>query len=147
MRACFAAFPLVIEYDMCGITGILDFVHGGRGDLIDRFTDAVGPGYCAAWGRALPGGHLDRGIDPPSVAELSARIIREFAGFTPKDTLFMSDIPWAVAWYGPRECLWATLRVVDDPEANINNRREDFFVFTEARRPIRAVYLLSLIHI
>lgn len=41
MRACFAAFPLVIEYDMCGITGILDFVHGGRGDLIDRFTDAV----------------------------------------------------------------------------------------------------------
>ena len=26
---------------MCGITGILDFVHGGRGDLIDRFTDAL----------------------------------------------------------------------------------------------------------
>ena len=75
--------------------------------------------------------------DPP----YRPAIIREFAGFTPKDTLFMSDIPWAVAWYGPRECLWATLRVVDDPEANINNRREDFFVFTEARRPIRAVYL------
>jgi hypothetical protein len=53
----------------------------------------------------------------------------------------MSDIPWAVAWYGPRECLWATLRVLDDPEANVNNRREDFFVFAEARRPVRAVYL------
>lgn len=26
---------------MCGITGILDFVHGGRGDLIDRITDAL----------------------------------------------------------------------------------------------------------
>jgi asparagine synthase (glutamine-hydrolysing) len=26
---------------MCGITGILDFVHGGRSDLIDRFTDAL----------------------------------------------------------------------------------------------------------
>ncbi len=26
---------------MCGIAGILDFVHGGRGDLIDRFTDAL----------------------------------------------------------------------------------------------------------
>jgi asparagine synthase (glutamine-hydrolysing) len=26
---------------MCGIAGILDFVHGGRSDLIDRFTDAL----------------------------------------------------------------------------------------------------------
>ena len=75
--------------------------------------------------------------DPP----YRPAIIREFSGFTPRDTLFMSDIPWAVAWYGPRECLWATLRVLDDPEANVNNRREDFFVFAEARRPVRAVYL------
>lgn len=75
--------------------------------------------------------------DPP----YRPAIIREFAGFTPADTLFMSDIPWAMAWYGPRECLWATLRVVDDPESNVNNRREDFFVFTYAKRPIHAVYL------
>ncbi|MEN9678847.1 MAG: hypothetical protein RIS76_4743 [Verrucomicrobiota bacterium] len=75
--------------------------------------------------------------DPP----YRPAIIREFANFTPPATLFMSDIPWAMAWYGPRECLWATLRVKDDPESNVNNRREDFFVFSEARRPIRAVYL------
>lgn len=75
--------------------------------------------------------------DPP----YRPAIIRDFAGFTPRDTLFMSDIPWAVAWYGPRDCLWATLRVRDNSDANINNRREDFFVFDEARRPVRAVYL------
>ncbi|MBX3732211.1 MAG: glycosyltransferase family 39 protein [Verrucomicrobiae bacterium] len=76
-------------------------------------------------------------VDPP----YRPGVIREFANFTPPDTLFMSDVPWAVAWYGPRDCLWATLRVEDTAEANINNRREDFFVFSEARRPVRAVYL------
>lgn len=83
---------------------------------------------------------------PPRTLALSdppyrPAIIREFAGFTPPSTFFMSDIPWAVAWYGPRECLWATLRVQENPEDNVNNRREDFFVFTEGRRPVQAVYL------
>jgi len=75
--------------------------------------------------------------DPP----YRPAIIREFAGFTPPGTFFMSDIPWAVAWYGPRECIWVTLRVQEDSEANVNNRREDFFVFAEGRRPVQAVYL------
>ncbi len=85
------------------------------------------------------------GILPPKSLSLSEpyrpSVIREFADFTPKSTLFMSDIPWAVAWYGPRECVWASLRVSDKAEANVRNLREDFFVFTEARRPIEAVYL------
>jgi len=75
--------------------------------------------------------------DPPYRPSL----IREFADYTPAGTLFMSDLPWAVAWYGPRECVWATLRVNDSGEANVNNRREDFFVFTESRRPVEAVYI------
>ena len=75
--------------------------------------------------------------DPP----YRPNLIREFADYTPPGTLFMSDIPWAVAWYGPRECVWATLRVQDSAEANMQNRREDFFVFIEARRPVEAVYI------
>jgi len=85
------------------------------------------------------------GILPPKGLSLSEpyrpSVIREFADFTPKSTLFMSDVPWAVAWYGPRECVWTSLRVADTADANVRNRREDFFVFTEARRPIEAVYL------
>ena len=85
------------------------------------------------------------GVLPPKGLSLSEpyrpSVIREFADFTPKSTLFMSDIPWAVAWYGPRECVWNSLRVSDTAEANVRNRREDFFVFTEARRPIEAVYI------
>jgi hypothetical protein len=37
--------------------------------------------------------------------------------------------------------VWATLRVMDSAGANVQNRREDFFVFTEARRPVEAVYI------
>ena len=76
-------------------------------------------------------------MDPP----YRPQVIRDFANYTPPATLFMSDVPWAVAWYGPRDCVWATLRVRDSSEANVGNRREDFFVFTEVRRPVQAVYL------
>ena len=85
------------------------------------------------------------GILPPKGLALSEpyrpSVIHEFAEFTPRSTLFMSDIPWAVAWYGPRECVWTSLRVSENAEANVRNRREDFFVFSEARRPIEAVYI------
>ncbi|HAB16784.1 MAG TPA: glycosyltransferase family 39 protein [Verrucomicrobiota bacterium] len=68
-------------------------------------------------------------------------VIRRFASFSPPGTLFMSDIPWAVAWYGPREAVWTTLRVSEDPKANLANRREDFFTFIDARRPVQAIYI------
>ncbi len=68
-------------------------------------------------------------------------VIRAIADYTPPTTLFMSDVPWAVAWYGPRESVWATLRVLDSPEANRANQREDFLVFADARRPVEAVYI------
>ena len=47
---------------------------------VQAFTEAVGAAYCEAWGRALPGGHLGRQIDPVQVAELAARVVREHAG-------------------------------------------------------------------
>jgi hypothetical protein len=42
----------------------------------------------------------------------------------------MSDVPWAVAWYGQSQCLWLTL-----------NARTDFFVVNDYLKPISALYL------
>ena len=42
----------------------------------------------------------------------------------------MSDIPWAVAWYGKRQCIWTTL-----------NTQEDFFAVYDYIKPVRALYL------
>jgi hypothetical protein len=44
--------------------------------------------------------------------------------------LMMSDIPWAVAWYGNRQCVWTTL-----------NAQQDFFAINDYLKPIRALYL------
>jgi len=41
--------------------------------------DAIGPSYCARWGRALPGGHLTRPITAAEMIVLAARVLRERA--------------------------------------------------------------------
>jgi hypothetical protein len=47
------------------------------------------------------------------------------------DELMMSDIPWAVAWYGHRQCTWTT----------INPQYEFFQLYDNSVKPIRGLYL------
>jgi len=42
----------------------------------------------------------------------------------------LSDIPWAVAWYGERTCLWVPMKV--DP---------DFYRINDEYKPVAAIYL------
>jgi hypothetical protein len=71
-------------------------------------------------------------------------VVRTLADYSPPGTLTMSDAPWSMAWYGLRDCVWVSLRVEDEPDANLANQREDFFMFTEGRRRVRAVYISPL---
>ena len=43
--------------------------------------------------------------------------------------LLMSDIPWAVAWYGDRDCVWLT-----------RNVQPDFYTLNDQFRPVSALY-------
>lgn len=65
--------------------------------------------------------------------------IQTIARWMKPDELVMSDIPWAVAWYGDRQCVWTTLRVVRDPEDP--GTSEDFFAINDYLKPIKALYL------
>ncbi|MDB6019229.1 MAG: hypothetical protein JWR19_3718 [Pedosphaera sp.] len=56
--------------------------------------------------------------------------IQRAAGWMQPDELIMTDIPWAVAWYGNHQAIWLTL-----------NAQEDFFDIYDYRKPIKAVYL------
>jgi hypothetical protein len=56
--------------------------------------------------------------------------IQQTAGWMKENELMMSDIPWAVAWYGNRQCLWLTL-----------NAKEDFFAVNDNIKPVQALYL------
>ena len=46
--------------------------------------------------------------------------IQTAVGWTKEDELMMSDIPWAVAWYGQSQCVWLTL-----------NARVEFFAIND----------------
>ena len=57
-------------------------------------------------------------------------IIQQTAGWMKETELMMSDVPWAVAWYGQRQCIWLTL-----------NAQDDFFAVNDLLKPIRGLYL------
>ena len=56
--------------------------------------------------------------------------IQRFCAWINPDELMMSDIPWAVAWYGHRQCTMTTV-----------NSDSDFFQFNDEVKHISALYL------
>ena len=65
--------------------------------------------------------------------------IQMIAGWLKEKEMAMSDIPWAVAWYGQRQCVWLTLKCT--PDAKDPNTHEDFFAINDYQKPINALYL------
>jgi len=57
-------------------------------------------------------------------------MIQQTASWMKENELMMSDMPWAVAWYAQRQCIWLTL----DAEA-------EFFAVNDFLKPVRALYL------
>jgi hypothetical protein len=67
-------------------------------------------------------------------------VIQNSAHYMKDNELIMSDIPWAVAWYGDRECVWMTLNATAEPQ-NPVEWQESFFAINDALKPIHALYL------
>lgn len=59
--------------------------------------------------------------------------IQETASYLQPQELMMSDMPWAVAWYGDRNCCWTTLDV-----------SKSFFTINDEHKAISALYLTPL---
>lgn len=59
--------------------------------------------------------------------------IQRTAGWMKESELMMSDVPWAVAWYGKHQCLWLTL-----------DTQSDFEEFTDYQKTINALYLTTV---
>ena len=68
----------------------------------------------------------------------SPQWIQRFGDLMDEKELMMSDMPWAVAWYGKRQCVWTTLNV-QDPK-----RHDDFYTINDLQKPVRALYLTPL---
>jgi hypothetical protein len=59
--------------------------------------------------------------------------IQQTAGWMKENELMMSDVPWAVAWYGQHQCVWLT-----------SNAQSDFFAINDNLKPVQALYLTPL---
>jgi len=56
--------------------------------------------------------------------------IQKISDWMHRDELMMSDIPWAVAWYGNRQCAWITI-----------NSQYQFFELNDYCKTVSALYL------
>ncbi len=56
--------------------------------------------------------------------------IQKISGWMGPDEIIMSDIPWAIAWYGDHQCTWTTI-----------NSQYEFFQFNDYVKQVRALYL------
>ncbi len=59
--------------------------------------------------------------------------IQKISGWINEDELIMSDVPWAIAWYGHRQCVWNTI-----------NTQYTFFQLNDYIKPVRGLYLTLL---
>ena len=66
-------------------------------------------------------------------------VIQEVAGWLKPNELSMSDVPWAVAWYGQRQSVWLTLKCTAD--SRDRSVHEDFFAINDYQKPINVLYL------
>ncbi len=67
--------------------------------------------------------------------------IQDIAKWLEERELMMSDMPWAVAWYGGRQCVWVTLDSPSDSKAVSGG---DFFSIYDYQKPIQGLYLTML---
>ena len=65
--------------------------------------------------------------------------IQMVAGWLKEREMAMSDIPWAFAWYGQRQCVWLTLKCT--PDAKDPSSHENFFAINDYQKPINVLYL------
>jgi hypothetical protein len=65
--------------------------------------------------------------------------IQLVSGWVKENELTMSDVPWAMAWYGQRQSVWLTLKAT--PDAYEPTSREDFFAINDYMKPICVLYL------
>ena len=68
-------------------------------------------------------------VDPP----YNPGLIEFMSGWMKPDELVMSDMPWAVAWYGKRQSVWLTL-----------DTQTDFYAMSDFKKTVSALYLTEL---
>jgi hypothetical protein len=68
--------------------------------------------------------------------------IQMIASWMKEKELAMTDLPWAMAWYGERQAVWLTLKCT--PDAKDPDSHEDFFAINDYLKTINVLYLTPM---
>jgi hypothetical protein len=80
-------------------------------------------------------------VKPTAAASYAPSHIQRITAMVEPDELMMSDIPWAVAWYGSRPCAWLTLGVGGGPESATSGDDAETYQEMDKLKPVRAIFL------
>jgi Dolichyl-phosphate-mannose-protein mannosyltransferase len=119
-------FPLVLIYGVCLFFLLLEQVRLPDPRLRLPLVVAFGVLSCAPMVFAF----LPPRTIPVAYPPYLPPIIQSTCNWMKPDELMMSDIPWAVAWYGHRQCVSLTL-----------NAQTDFFAVNDDLKPVKGLYL------
>ena len=119
-------YPLVLMFGVCLFFLLLDQVRLPDARFRALVMTAFGLAACAPLIFAFMPPRLAPVVYPPYYPPA----IQQVSGWMKEDELMMSDVPWAVAWYGHRQCVWLTL-----------NAQADFFAISDELKPVRGLYL------
>jgi hypothetical protein len=119
-------FPLVLIYGVCLFFLLLEQVRLPDPRLRLPLVYAFSIFSCAPMVFAF--------LPPPTIPvaypPYLPPVIQKTCNWMKPDELMMSDVPWAVAWYGDRQCMLLTL-----------DTRDDFFAINDDLKPIKGLYL------
>jgi len=124
------ASPLVLMYGISFFYLLLDQVYLPIRELRYVLIGALCVIACLPMLFALV---PDGGKSPLSYPPYHPPSIQRTATFVNEGDLTMSDIPWAMAWYGQRQCVWLTLKM-----------QPDFFDINDLEKSVNALFLTKV---
>ncbi len=127
--------PLVVIYGVSLFFLLLDQINFPIPELRPVAVGAFGFLACLPMIFAL----WPPGTSPVAYPPYHPLVIQQTAAWIKEDEWIMSDIPWAVAWYGDRQSVWLTLNATADPKNS--NSQENFYTIDYFHKPINALYL------
>jgi hypothetical protein len=124
------ASPLVLLYSVSFFFLLLDQVYLPIRELRYVLIGAFCVIACLPMIFALSPG---RNKTPFSYPPYHPPSIQKAAAYAEQDELTMSDIPWAMAWYGHRQCVWLPPKT-----------QPDFLEIHDLQKPINVLYLTAI---
>jgi hypothetical protein len=122
--------PMVLVYGVSLFSLLVEQVDLPIRELRYALLGGAGALFCLPLILALAPPHPS----PVSFPPYHPQMVQENAQqWTMKDELVMSDIPWATAWYGQRQCVWLTA-----------NGLQEFYTINDFQKPIQEIYFSAV---